>query len=219
MCHFLSFCVNTSVLDGAPLKVYVGYPFAHTGISSGWSLLPEEYTEVEWLADGTLDARRSRAYESSALKAAILAEFSTRTDLIKRLKWGRAERVIYLFKTGKTRRLGTPKLMVTSVALAFKKRPFVPGALLAGKIQNRVSFYERVSSYSSGGMELCGWQHFRGCSGDWYHDYWFTMYEQYSGGLYTVPKRDLPVPSGNWRKPLFDINRALRNGEVLPLSC
>ena len=90
MCHFLSFCVNTSVLEGEPLKVFIGDGTSHDGIERGWELKPGECCECEWTDDGEWSLKVRVGGDDSAVRAAILAVYPTRDALFASLKEGRA---------------------------------------------------------------------------------------------------------------------------------
>ena len=96
MCHYVSFLVDKK---GA---LYFGYLDSHAGIEAGHGLRPGDYREAEWTGDdeNSLTVRVEDGEDASYYRSMILGDYPTRQDMIKTIKIGKTDSVIYHYRNG-----------------------------------------------------------------------------------------------------------------------
>lgn len=86
MCQYLSFLTNK---EG---KVWVGYLNSHSGVAAAYNLAPGTYREAEWTGEDehSLGVRVEDGENENEYRAAILAKYPWRVDLVKSIVRGEA---------------------------------------------------------------------------------------------------------------------------------
>ena len=227
MCEFLSFLVNASVLVGEPLTVYLGNPNSHGGLEAGWNLRPEDYFQAEWMGDKlkSLDVRTHACtrhfgnttfkQRSSLVRAAIVAEFPTRTHLLMRMREG-------LSKGGMCLNYYRYRFVPKGAKSRYSKLYFRTYRRESGRVKAWASLGDVAiiedDRWDSVSLLHCGWDHSKYEEKRWAHSYSQTFLTR--GGYWGETKHSNRKPNKGWYKDFLAAKKVLEGKRgVEPICC
>jgi len=106
MCHFVSFVIHRT-----DFEIFAGELNSHAGIEEGWGLKSDSYREAEWTQDDSgesLRVRVTKEEDESSFRAAMLARFPKRSDLLEWITLGKTDKATCHYNYGKLHREDGP---------------------------------------------------------------------------------------------------------------